>query len=173
MGCYILFDKVDGMLEYQDFVAHNHSHQRDDTHDGGQTQRAVHESQADECARNHQSQGCNADGCDAILLEVEQQEEENDDHGDGHTTENLRHGLGVVLYFATHFGAHSFGNADFVLHDVGHTALHGSGIDVAGELCCHRDAAFAATVHDATFAPQGLHVGYLAQRNGGVRAVQS
>ena len=156
------------MFEDKYLVTHNHSHQCDDTHHGGKSQRAVHQPKTYKGTRNHESEGGDADQRDAVLLEVEQQEEEHDNHRDGYTTENLRQRLLIVFYLATHLGTHALGQVYLILHDFCHTSLHRSSIDALSKLRRHRDAALSTTMHDATLRPLGLYLGNLTKRNRGV-----
>ena len=156
------------MLEDEDLVAHDHTHERDDTHDRRQAQHTVHQGQADEAAGQHQPEGGDAEGADAEALEIEQQEEENDDHRDGYAAEDLRQGLGVVFRLAAHLGADALGQRELMQHDVGDAALHGGGIDPLRKLGRHGQTALATAVHDAPLAPLRRHPRHLAQRHGRV-----
>ena len=166
----MLFDEVNGMLEDENLVTHDHSHQRDDTHDRGESEGAPHQSQANQCTRHHQSQGGDADQADAILLEVEQQEEENDDLGDSHAAEYLRQCLSIVFYLATDFRTDALRDVYLMLHDVGHARLYRSGIDAVGKLCRHSDTALASAMHDTALAPLGSDTGNGTKRNSAVRS---
>ena len=152
------------MFEDQDLVTHNHSHQGNNTHDGCKTEGAVHQGQANEHTRQHQSEGSDTDKTDTVFLEVEEQEEEDDDHGNGHTSEDLRQGLSIILYLSSHLGANALRQWNLVLHDVGNPTLHGGSIGAIGKLAGNGDAAFASTVHDTTLAPLGFHLGNLTER---------
>ena len=154
------------MLEDQNFVTHNHSHQRDEAEDGGQTECTVHESQADECSRYHQCESSHTYQCDAVLLEVEEQEEEHDNHCNRDTADNLRHGLVAVFYLTAHLAAHALRQLDILLHDAGNLLFDGSGIYSLCKLCSNCDATLTATMQDAALTPFGLYFRYLAQRNG-------
>ena len=165
------FHQVVGMLKDENFVAHNHSHERDESHDGGESQGAVHESQTDERAGEHQSKRRHAHGGDAIFLEVEQEEEEHDNHRDGNAASDLRHGFAVVFYFSAHLGSCALRKFNLVLHDVGDALLHWRGIGASCQLGGDGDAPLAATVHDAGLAPQRAYLGDLSQWHGVVVAI--
>ena len=164
----IFLHQIVGMLEDQDLVTHDHSHQRDESEDGGQTQGTIHHAEAYQRTRDHQGEGHHTDEGDAVLLEVEEQEEEDDDHGYRDAADNLGHGLVAIFDLASHLAAHTIGDGYLVLHDVGNAILHRRGEHSLGEMGCHRDAALTATVHDAALAPLGLHLRYLAQGHGGI-----
>ena len=156
------------MFKDENLVTHDHSHQRDDTHHRGKTQRTVHQPQTDKCTRNHESKSSNANECDTILLKVEQQEEEHDNHRYGNATKNLGNRLAVVFYLATNFSTYTLGQVYLVLHDFSHTTLDRSSIDSLGKLSSHRDTTLTTTMHDATLCPLRLHLGNLAEGHGGV-----
>ena len=156
------------MLENQNLVTHNHTHQRDESKDRGKSQGTVHQSKTYQCPRNHQGQCNHTDSGYTILLEIEQQEEEHDDHRNGNTTDNLRHSLVAIFYLAAHLRAYALRQLDILLHDAGYLLFNRSGIDTLGKLGRHRDTALTTTMHDATLAPLGLHLCYLAQRHRGV-----
>ena len=99
----IRLEQVDGMFEDEYLVAHDYSHQRDEAEDGGETQVAVHQSQANERTWYHQSQGCHTDCSNTIFLEIEKQEEENDDQGNDDAAENLRQGLISIFDLTANF----------------------------------------------------------------------
>ena len=159
------------MLEDENLVTHDHSHQRDESEDGGQAEGAVHQSKTDERTGNHQRESSHADQRDAVFLEVEQQEEEHDNLCNHDAADNLGHGLVTVFYLAAHLAAHALRQLNLVLHDIDNLFLDGSGEDSLRKLCRHGDAALASTVHDAALAPLRTHVGNLSQGDGAVGAV--
>ncbi len=150
------------MLEDENLVTHNHSHQRDESEDGGKAQGAVHQSETNQRTRCHQSQGHHTDGGDAIPLEVEQQEEKHDDLRNGNTTKDLWQSLVAVFYFATHLRANTLRQFDVLLHHAGNLLFNRSGIDALCKLGRDGDTTLATTMHDAALAPLGLHLGNLA-----------
>ena len=168
MLCHIFLNQVYGMLKDENLVAHDHSHQSDKSHHRGKPQRAVHQSETYKGTRQHQPKRSYADGGDAKLLKVEQQEEKDDDHSDGHPAEDLRQCLSIVFYLASHFGPHSLWQPQFLLHDLSHTFLNGSCIDSLSKLTCHSQTALAPTVHDAALHPLRLDAGHLSQSHAGI-----
>ena len=170
---HILLNQVNRVLENQDFVTHNHSHQRDESEDRGQTKGAIHQSETNERSRNHQSQSCHTNGGNTILLEVEQQEEVHDDQCNGDATNNLRHGLVAIFYLAAHLGTDALWQFYLLVHHTGNLLLYRCGIYALCKLGSNGDTTFATTMHDATLAPLGLHLGYLTQRNGGIGTAQT
>ena len=84
------------MLKNQYLVTHNHSHQRDESEDRGEAEGTIHQSEANQRTRRHQSQGHHADGGDTISLEVEQQEEEHNDLCIGDALKDLWQGRRIL-----------------------------------------------------------------------------
>jgi nucleoid DNA-binding protein len=105
--------------------------------------------------------------------QVEQQEEKHDNLRNGNTAKNLWQCLVAVFYLAAHLSVHTLRQFDVFLHHAGNRFFNRSGIDTLCKLGRHRDAAFATTMHDATLAPLGLHLGNLSQRHGCIGTVQS
>ena len=150
------------MLKDENLVTHNHSHQRDESEDRGKSEGAIHQSETYQRTRRHQSQGHHTDDGDAVPLEVEQQEEEHNNHGDRNTTDNLRHSLVAVFYLAAHLSAHTLRQLYILLHHTGNFHFNRSGINTLCKLGRHGDTALATTMHDTTLAPLGTNFGYLS-----------
>ena len=96
------------MFVDKNLVAHDHSHEGDESEDARETNHAIHDAKTDERAGQHQAQGDHAERGDAEPLEVEQQEEENDNHRNDDAPVDLRHVLIVVLQFSAQLSAHAF-----------------------------------------------------------------
>ena len=150
------------MLKDENLVTHNHSHQRDESEDRGESECAVHQSETYQRTGCHQSQGHHTDDGDAVSLEVEQQEEEHDDLRNGNTAKDLRQCLVTVFYLAAHLSTHTLRQLYILLHHTGNFFFNRSGINTLCKLGRHRDTALATAMHDTALAPFGTNFGYLS-----------
>ena len=173
MLCHILLYQINGVLKNQDFITHNHSHQRNKSEDRSQSQCTIHQSETYQGTRNHQCKCRHTNSGNAILLEIEQQEEEYNHHRNGNTPYNLRYRLIAIFYLTSNFCAHTLRQFNLIFHYVGNAIFYRRGKHALCEMACNGDTTLTTTMHDTTLCPLWLHLCYLAQRHGRILIVQS
>ena len=153
------------MLEDENLVAHDDTHERDETEDAGQADGNVGDAQTYHGSRQTEQDGYHAEGCQTEAPEVEEQEEENDDQRNGKARNDVGHCLQVLFRLAANLGAHAEGQREVVVQNVLYLALHFGCQYAALAFGSHRHATLAATVHYFAGHPARLHACHLSERN--------
>ena len=112
------------MLEDEDFITHDDTHQRDHTEYSRQSQHTVHGPQSEQHTREGKADGGNADESNAETLEVEQDKEEYNQRGHQHANHNLRNQFAIGFHDTADFGADSMRNLEVIVDEFLNTAFH-------------------------------------------------
>ena len=106
------FHHLSGIVEEDDAVTHQNTHQRhkteDSSHGDGHTSEEDTRSRAENTQRqaNHDQHGL------ADTLEVPEQYEEDDGNGDDQGTGNLRSGVFIIIILTAYLHLHAFGQLE-------------------------------------------------------------
>lgn len=164
-GNVFLKAQIFGVLEHDDGVAHDDTHQTNQPQYAGQSEFGAGEPKPEGGAQQAEGNGGEGDQGDADFPEVDEQEEEDDEGGGGDAADDGAGDLGVALD----------GAAVFVFHAVGQGLGLNEPLDLpeglpfvvpAPHVGHDAEGAHAVATDDLSFVPRGLYVGDLAQGHG-------
>ena len=103
------FHHLRRVVEEDDSVAHEDTHQRDETEDGSHRDGYASDKDTHRRAEDAERQAYHNQQSLADILEVPQQHKEDDGNGDDQRTCNLRSGIFIVIILATYLHLYAFG----------------------------------------------------------------
>ena len=155
------------MLEYQDSVSHHDTDQANNAQDARQAEIDMERPQAQRRPEQGEQQRGQGRQRQADLLEIDQQEEENNDHGDRQALHQRVHRLEIQLLGSTVLVRHALGQGrdNTAFHDSLDPFLHSVLVGLPGYLGEDAQGTHAVATDDLPIIPASLDRGDLPERD--------
>lgn len=155
------------MLEYQDSVSHHDTDQANNAQDARQAEIDMERPQAQRRPEQGEQQRGQGRQRQADLLEIDQQEEENNDHGDRQALHQRVHRLEIQLLGSTVLVRHALGQGrdNTAFHDSLDPFLHSVLVGPPGYLGEDAQGTHAVATDDLPLIPASLDRGDLPERD--------